>query len=86
MSSKLGDGLWEAKFILPEHREAIKSRRLEEKRKAWPVLDDQEIEILQQIFTKSYNEHRKITIRLFGEFDYREVTGGVTAVQTYATR
>lgn len=33
MSSKLGDGLWSAKFILPEHREAIKAQKQEEKRK-----------------------------------------------------
>ncbi|MNW62130.1 YolD-like protein [compost metagenome] len=61
----------------------MSQRRLEEKRKVQPALDDQELELIQQALAESYNEHREITIRLWGEYEDKVVTGIVTAVQTY---
>lgn len=83
MSSRLGAGLWESKFIMPEHREAIKQRGREEGRRQRKTLDPQEMELIERALAESYREHRTITVRLFGEYEYRELTGIVTAVQTY---
>ncbi|MMZ62241.1 YolD-like protein [compost metagenome] len=83
MSSRLGDGLWETKFILPEHREAIKVHLMEDRRKDRPMLDDQELEQIQQRLAESYGQHQQITVLIWDEYEDREVTGIIIAVQTY---
>lgn len=83
MSSRLGDGLWSTKFILPEHREAMERQRLGEGRRQRPTLDAQELELIERALAESYRDHRRITLRVFGEYEDRELAGIVTAVQTY---
>ncbi|MNW42247.1 YolD-like protein [compost metagenome] len=83
MSSRLGDGLWEAKFILPEHMEAMKVKARERKRKTRPMLDDQEQEQILRALSESLREHKRIKLRIFGEYKDVEVSGIVTAVQRY---
>ncbi|MNW38900.1 YolD-like protein [compost metagenome] len=41
------------------------------------------MELIQQALAESYGEHRRVTIRVWGEYEDREITGIVTAVQTY---
>lgn len=76
-------GIWERSFILPEHKEAMKRQDRENKRKAKPVLDVQELEQVQLVLSESLHEHRRITLQLFHEFDEIEISGIVTAVQSY---
>ncbi|WP_270619778.1 YolD-like family protein [Paenibacillus macerans] len=83
MSSRLGDGLWSTKFILPEHDEALKRERKEGTRKQHPVLDDQEVEQIERAIAEAFREHRRITIRVCGECEDVELSGFITTVQTY---
>ena len=47
------------------------------------MLDDQELEQIHRLLSKSFYEHRKITIKLFDEFDDIEFQGIVTAIQSF---
>jgi len=68
---------------LPEHKEAMEQQDHERKRRTRPVLDDQELEQIQRLLAESFHEHRRITLRLFNEFDDVEIEGIVTAIHTY---
>jgi len=84
MAGLLDDGgIWERSFILPEHKEAMKRQSREATRKTRPILDGQELEQIQQVLSESFHEHRRITLRLFEEYDNVEISGIVTAIQTY---
>lgn len=83
MSSRLGDGLWSTKFILPEHGEALKWEKKEKSRKQRQVLDDQEVEQIEQVIAEAFREHRRVTVRVFGEYEDVELSGFITTVQTY---
>lgn len=84
MARLLDDGgIWERSFILPEHKEAMKRQSREATRKTKSILGTQELEQIQQVLSESFHEHRRITLKLFHEFDDIEVSGIVTAVQSY---
>lgn len=83
MAGLLEGGLWERSFILPEHKRAMERQDHESKRKTRPVLDAQEMEQIQQVIAESLHEHRKITLRLFGEFEDNTICGIVNTIQTY---
>lgn len=68
---------------MPEHKEAMKCQSREATRKTRPILDGQELEQIQQVLSGSFHEHRRITLRLFDEYDNVEISGIVTAIQTY---
>ncbi|MCM3038153.1 YolD-like family protein [Paenibacillus motobuensis] len=76
-------GIWERSFILPEHKEAMKRQSREATRKTRPILDGQELEQIQQVLSESFHEHRRITLRIFDEYDNVEISGIVTTIQTY---
>ncbi|AYB48081.1 YolD-like family protein [Paenibacillus lautus] len=79
-----GNGLWESsRMMLPEHRETIIRRQLEEGRKDKPVLDPQEMELIEQALAESFHMHRKIKVRLFDEYEDLEKIGTVSIIQTY---
>lgn len=83
MKSRLGAGLWESKFILPEHKETLRRVSREERRKQRPELDAQEIEQIERVIAEAFREHRPVTLRIWGEFEDRNIRGAVIAVQTY---
>ncbi|MDU4696375.1 MAG: YolD-like family protein [Paenibacillus sp.] len=83
MKSRLGAGLWESKFILPEHRETLRRMDQKERRKQRPILDAQEIEQIEGVIAEAFREHRAVTLRLWGEYEDTEARGGVITVQTY---
>ena len=84
MAGLLDDGgIWERSFILPEHKEAMKRQSREATRKTRPILDGQELEQIQQVLSESFHEHRRITLRIFDEYDNVEISGIVTTIQTY---
>ncbi|MFB4321642.1 YolD-like family protein [Priestia sp. BR_2] len=79
-----GNGLWESsRMMLPEHRETIIRRQLEEGRKDRPTLDPQEIELIEQALAESFYEHRTLTVRLFDEYENTELTGIVVLIHTF---
>lgn len=83
MKSRLGAGLWESKFILPEHKESLRRASREEHRKARTELDAQEIEQIERVISEAFRERRRITLRIWGENEDTIVSGGVRTVQTY---
>lgn len=79
-----GNGLWESsRMMLPEHKETIIRRRREENRKMRPILDAQEIEQIERVIAEAFRERRRITLRIWGEYEDKIVSGGVRTVQTY---
>ncbi|VTR22890.1 YolD-like protein [Actinobacillus pleuropneumoniae] len=79
-----GNGLWESsRMMLPEHRETIIRRQLEEGRKDRPTLDPQEMELIEQALAESFHEHRTITVRLFNEYENKVLTGIVVLIHTF---
>lgn len=79
-----GNGLWESsRMMLPEHKVAINIKSKEEGRKARPTLDAQEMELIESVLAKSYYEHRTVTIRLFDEYQDKELTGIVVTIHTF---
>ncbi|MEK5163205.1 YolD-like family protein [Paenibacillus sp. FSL R5-0527] len=85
MTKKLeGNGLWESsRMMLPEHKETIIRKQHEEGRKQRPVLDDQEVELIERAIAQAFREHRRIAICIWGEYEDVEVSGFITIVQTY---
>ncbi|MDH6675004.1 hypothetical protein M2277_005703 [Paenibacillus sp. LBL] len=79
-----GNGLWESsRMMLPEHKVAINLKSKEEGRKARPTLDSQELELIEGVLAESYYEHRTITLRLFDEYQDKELTGIVVTIHTF---
>ncbi|MGW8825754.1 YolD-like family protein [Paenibacillus lautus] len=48
-----------------------------------PVLDPQEMELIEQALAESLYTHRTIKLRLFGEYEDQELTGTVSVIHTY---
>ncbi|GJM77925.1 hypothetical protein HMSSN139_04210 [Paenibacillus sp. HMSSN-139] len=82
MKGKLyGNGLWESsRMMLPEHKEAILRSNRSQERKERSVLDEQELERISLVLTSSLQTERPVRLRLFGEWQGREVLGTVTRV------
>jgi hypothetical protein len=79
-----GNGLWESsRMMLPEHKETIIRRQLEEGREARPTLDPQEMELIEKALAESFHEHRTVTVRMFVEYEERELTGIVVLIHTF---
>ena len=70
-------------FILPEHKRAMERQDHESKRKTKPILDTQELEQIQQALSESFHMHKRISLRLYDEFEDVEISGIVIAVQSY---
>jgi hypothetical protein len=73
VASKLtGNGIIEgSRIILPEHREAYVKAMSEQERRGKPVLDEQEIQLIEAAIFESYQECKSITLTLFNPFDDR---------------
>lgn len=84
MSSKLsGNGLFEgSRFILPEHAARIREQYIEETRKEKPVLDDQEMQLIEQALVDSYNQRQPVELQLFDPYQDVRVTGIVTVLNS----
>lgn len=79
-----GNGLWESsRMMLPEHKETIIRRQLEEGRKDRPTLDPQEMELIEKVLAESFHEYRTVTVRMFVEYEERELTGIVVLIHTF---
>jgi hypothetical protein len=82
MASKLtGNGIIEgSRIILPEHRQAYLNEMDKQEQRGKPVLDDQEIQLIERAIFESYQECRSITLTVFNPFDDEELRGVVTAI------
>jgi len=79
-----GNGLWESsRMMLPEHKETIIRRQLEEGRRERPILDLQEMELIESALAESFHEHRQVTVRLFDEYGDTELVGIVVLIHTF---
>lgn len=84
MGKKLqGNGIFESsRFMLPEHAERMRQHYIEETRKFKPVLDAQEIELIEQAIVNSYNRRVPVELRVFDPFEDVRMSGVVTALNT----
>ncbi|GAA0375826.1 YolD-like family protein [Paenibacillus motobuensis] len=83
MAGLLDDGgIWERCFILLEHKEAMKRQSLEATWKIRPILYTQELEQIQLALSESLHTHKRITPRMYDDFEDVEISGIVTAIQT----
>ncbi len=79
-----GNGLWEySRMMLPEHKETIIRKRIEEGRKHRPELDAQEIELIERAIAEAFRERRAVTLLIWGEYEDTEIRGIILTVQTY---
>ncbi|MET3943176.1 hypothetical protein ABIC22_005988 [Paenibacillus sp. PvP094] len=82
MANKLsGNGIYEgSRMILPEHKEAILKHMREQERRGKPVLDDQEVQLIEQVLFQSYSEQITIAITVFNPFDDEIIHGVVASI------
>ncbi|HBU81786.1 MAG TPA: YolD-like family protein [Paenibacillus sp.] len=82
MASKLtANGVYEgSRIILPEHRDAFLKDQKEQERRGKPVLDEQEMQLIEEAIFESYQECKSITLTLFNPFDDEELRGVVTLI------
>lgn len=78
--------MWHSRFILPEHRESMLTQENESRRKVMPILDEQEKENIEQKLTLSLKLGKDISIRVFGEFEDRYLTGKVVQLDQRTRR
>ncbi|MBY0117832.1 YolD-like family protein [Paenibacillus xylanexedens] len=82
MASKLSEnGMYEgSRLILPEHREAYLAQEELQRRRGKPVLDEQELHLIEEAIFESYQECRTVTLTVFSPFDDEELRGVVTSI------
>ncbi|MEO2212588.1 YolD-like family protein [Paenibacillus amylolyticus] len=82
MASKLtANGVYEgSRIILPEHREAYLVQEALQRRRGKPILDEQEMLLIEGAIFESYQECKSITLTVFNPFDDEELHGVVTAI------
>lgn len=88
MSKKLeGNGLWESsRMMLPEHKEAIRSRRKRLVRHERPELDPLELERIGSVVTEAAYVHAPIALKLYGEYGHEHVCGTVQRMDPLQSR
>lgn len=82
-----GNGIFEgSRMVLPEHREAYirrqEANQMSEHRK--PVLDDQEMQLIERALADSFHDHCKVEITLFELHEDRRIKGIVTTINRTA--
>lgn len=84
MGRKLeGNGIFESsRMILPEHAARIREHYIEETRRSKPILDDQEVQLIEQALVNSYNRRVPVELRVFDPFEDVKVNGVVTVLNS----
>lgn len=82
MASKLtANGVYEgSRIILPEHREAYLVQEALQIRRGKPILDDQEMQMIEEAIFESYQECRSVTLTVFNPFDDEDIRGVVELI------
>ena len=81
MSKKLeGNGLWETRMMLPEHKGAIIQKVHEQKRRKRIELDDQELDIINDALQQSLWQRIPIRIKMYHLFEDLLIVGVVDRI------
>jgi hypothetical protein len=82
MGKKLeGNGMWESsRMMLPEHREVIIQSNKEVFVQSRPVLDEQEIELVNSAIRASLLKKDKVELTLYDVYQFTTVTGTIERV------
>ncbi|QWU17415.1 YolD-like protein [Paenibacillus sophorae] len=83
---KLEGGLWESKFILPEHRARMERDLRESQCREKPILDEQQLEEIDKALYYSKRDGAPVTLKLWDPFLDREAKGIVLAVDPQLKR
>ncbi|MBB6020399.1 hypothetical protein HNR77_001460 [Paenibacillus sp. JGP012] len=88
MASKLtGNGVFEgSRIILPEHREAYLQEMSVQEKRGKPVLDEQEMQLIEEAIFESYQERHSVTLTVFNPFDDEEIKGVVASIDRQSRR
>lgn len=79
-----GNGIMESsRMIMPEHRQAFIDRQREKTKRNKPVIDEQEMQMIERALVDSYNHRKRVELVLFDPFENRNVSGLVTAINTH---
>jgi hypothetical protein len=81
-----GNGLWQTKFMLPQHNEALANNSKSASRIPRPTLDDQELELISAAIGQSYSNRSNVTLTVYDGYQYLEVIGTVTKVDQQLKR
>ncbi|WP_141500936.1 YolD-like family protein [Paenibacillus luteus] len=82
-----GNGLWESsRMMLPEHIVRIREFNHDLLAKEKPVLDADELEVLERVVSASLSERTPITLRLYNRFEDLNVIGVVERIDTLKQR
>ncbi|MBY9077083.1 YolD-like family protein [Paenibacillus sp. HN-1] len=73
---KLEGGMWDSKFILPEHRARMEREKQEGQRREKPALDQQELEEIDRALFYSLNDGVPVTLRLWDPFPPDRIAKG----------
>lgn len=85
MSKKLeGNGLFDSsRMMLPQHKEAILLHQYELNRREKPIIDEQEWQLIGQALQDSFNEHKRVTLKLYDPYEDKQTVGFVTVINTF---
>ncbi|MBB6024827.1 hypothetical protein HNR77_005973 [Paenibacillus sp. JGP012] len=88
MTSKLtGNGVFEgSRIILPEHRDAYLREMSLQERRGKPVLDEQEMQLIEEAIFESYQERHSVTLTVFNPFDDEKMKGVVASIDRQSRR
>lgn len=88
MAKKLiGNGVIESsRIILPEFREAYLNEMKEQERRGKPVLDEEEVQLIEEAILESYKECRSVTLTVFSPFDDEVLRGVVASIDKPSRR
>ncbi|WP_072526596.1 YolD-like family protein, partial [Mycobacterium tuberculosis] len=71
------------RMMLPEHKEVIIRQQVEENKKTKPILDSQEVELIQLALAESLHQHRRINLQLYDEYKDIHLSGFVVLINAY---
>lgn len=72
------ESIWDcSRMMLPEHKQRIIKEERDQKWHECPMLDPQEVELIERALYKSMEEHSAVTLTLFDPFEDNLVRGVV---------
>lgn len=85
MSKKLSNnGLFDSsRIIIPQHKEQILAHQFELNRRTKPIIDEQEWQEIGDVLMMSFKEHVRVNIEIFDPFEFKQMSGFVTVINTY---
>jgi hypothetical protein len=71
------DDMWSSKWVLPEHREALREEDRSLKRITKPDLDDQEVAAIDQAIHTALKIKGTIILTVYSKYELKIITGTV---------